>query len=105
MAAATIAPAAVVTGIGGTGAAGTAPPADKARQTAESFEALFLSTVIDRMFASLPVDGPFGGGQAEATYRSFLADAYADALTQRGGVGIADALYDELIRLQEASSP
>lgn len=78
-----------------------APP-DPARQAAEEFEAVFLSTVISRMFSSLPVDGPFGGGHAEATYRSFLADEYASEVARGGGIGIADEIHAELLRIQEA---
>jgi Rod binding domain-containing protein len=95
---------------GGTSAPSAAtptPPQDRGelRKSAEDFEAVFLSTVISRMFASIPVDGPFGGGHAEATYRSFLADEYAAELSRQGGIGIADAVYADLVRLQETSAP
>jgi Rod binding domain-containing protein len=86
--------------------AAPAPAADPAREAALEFESVFLSTILDRMFASLPTDGPFGGGQAEATYRSLLAGEYAGALARTGsGIGIADTLYAELIKLQEAGTP
>ena len=87
------------------GLSGEAPPQDaqSLRKSAEDFEAVFLSTVISRMFESIPVDGPFGGGHAEATYRSFLADEYGAELSRQGGVGIADAVYADLLRLQEAN--
>ena len=74
------------------------------RQTAEEFEAVFLSTVISRMFQSLPVDGPFGGGHAEATYRTFLAEEYAGALSRQGGIGIAEEVYADLLRIQEEAA-
>jgi Rod binding domain-containing protein len=81
------------------------PAGGRLREVAEQFESVFLATVISRMFDGLPTDGPFGGGHAEATYRSFLADEYAGALAGRGGIGIADVVYADLLRIQEAEAP
>ena len=91
------------------GAGNAVPPTAHAqdqslRQIAEEFESVFLSTVISRMFQSLPVDGPFGGGHAEATYRTFLAEEYAGALSSQGGIGIADDVYADLLRIQEEAA-
>lgn len=69
---------------------------------AKEFEAVYLSTVFDRMFESVNTDGPFGGGKSEATWRSFLADEYAGEVTRQGGIGLADAVRAELVGLQEA---
>jgi Rod binding domain-containing protein len=53
------------------------------------------------MFAGVN-EGPFGGGQAANTWRSFLTDEYARNFAKAGGIGIADSVYKELIALQEA---
>lgn len=81
------------------------PPAgnEKDVKVAEDFEAVFLTTVFNRMFASLETDGLFGGGEAEKTWRSFLAEQYAGEVARQGGIGIADAVRSELVALQEAS--
>ncbi|VAW11400.1 hypothetical protein MNBD_ALPHA09-705 [hydrothermal vent metagenome] len=78
---------------------------DAQTKAAEEFEATYLATVFDRMFASIPTDGPFGGGNAEATWRSFLAKEYAGEVVGRGGIGLADSVRAELIGLQEVSNP
>lgn len=74
----------------------------RARDTAEQYEAVFIYQLLENMSSGLKTDGPFGGGEAEATWRSQLNDAYAKVIAQRGGIGIADALYKEMLRLQEA---
>ncbi len=43
----------------------------------------------------------FGGGQSEKVYRSMLNQYYAEAVSKRGGIGIADAVYSEILKLQQ----
>lgn len=40
----------------------------------------------------------FGGGFGSEAFHSFLHEAYADSIVQRGGLGIADAVYRHLHR-------
>jgi flagellar protein FlgJ len=75
--------------------------AAKARATAQDFEAVFLNSMFGQMFAGVS-EGPFGGGQAARTWRSFLTDEYAKNFAKAGGIGIADTVYRELITQQEA---
>lgn len=77
--------------------------AAKARATAQDFEAVFLNSMFGQMFTHVN-EGPFGGGQAANTWRSFLTDEYARNFAKAGGVGIADTVYKELIALQEAKA-
>jgi Rod binding domain-containing protein len=80
-----------------------APPSVKtaSRRAAEDFEAFFLSQTMESMFAGVDADKLFGGGQAEGVYRSMLLQEYGKAAARGGGVGIADAVYREMMRLQE----
>lgn len=73
------------------------------RETAEAFEASFLSQMLKPMFEGLSTDGPFGGGEAEATWRSFLLDAMAKKTVQSGGIGLTDTVMAEMLKLQEQS--
>lgn len=84
---------------------GTTGGGDDVAAAAREFESVFLSTVFNRMFASIETDGPFGGGEAERTWRSFLAEQYAGEVASQGGIGLADAVRSELISVQEASKP
>ena len=70
------------------------------RETAEAFEASFLSQMLKPMFEGLSTEAPFGGGEAEATWRSFLLDAMAEQTVRSGGIGLADAVMAEMIRMQ-----
>ena len=75
-----------------------------ARRAAEDFESFFLSRMMDEMFAGVKTDGPFGGGQGETMYRSLLNQEYGKVLAEAGGVGIADVVYSEILRLQEGNA-
>lgn len=80
-----------------------APNANSARMraTAESFEASFLSEMLKPMFQGLSTDGMFGGGDAEQTWRSFMIDAMAKQTVKAGGIGLADTVMAEMIKMQE----
>ena len=77
--------------------------AAKARATAQDFEAVFLNSMFNQMFTHVN-EGPFNGGQAANTWRSFLTDEYAKNFAKAGGIGIADSVYKELIALQEVKA-
>lgn len=76
----------------------------KAHKAAEQFEAVFLSQMLNTMSEGIKTDGPFGGGQEEKMYRGMLNDQYASAISKRGGVGIADQVYKEILKLQETQA-
>ncbi len=85
-----------------------APSAEtpRMRETAETFEASFLSQMLKPMFEGIKTDGPFGGGEAESTWRSFMIDAMAKQTVKAGGIGLADTVVAEMIRMQtEQSAP
>lgn len=79
-------------------------PADRIRKTAEDFEASFLAALLQPVFASLPTDGPFGGGEGEASYRSFMVEAMARQAVKAGGVGLAARVQAEMLKMQEGGA-
>jgi len=72
-----------------------------ARAAAEDFEAVFLSVLVESMFSGVSTDGPFGGGQGETVFRSLMHQEYGRMLAENGGVGVSDAVYSEILKLQE----
>jgi peptidoglycan hydrolase FlgJ len=72
------------------------------KRAAEDFEAFFLTQTMASMFEGLDTDPLFGGGPGESTYRSFLTQEYGKIVAKAGGIGIADAVAREIIKLQEA---
>ncbi len=73
----------------------------RAWTTAQDFESTFVSTMFQTMFQGIKTDGPFGGGQGEETFRSLLVDQYGREMTRAGGIGIADKIYGEILKMQE----
>lgn len=73
---------------------------EQARAVAEQFERMFLTEMLQPMFSGIETDGMFGGGQGEEVFRPMLLDQYADSIARGGGVGIADAVMKEILRLQ-----
>lgn len=73
-----------------------------ARETAENFEAVFLSQMLRPMFDTLKTDGLMGGGKAEGMYRDMMVDEVGKSIAKSGGIGIADSIYREILKLQEA---
>jgi len=73
------------------------PDAKAAMKAAKSFESVFISEFLGSMFEGIPTDGPFGGGQGEAMFRSMLTDQYAQAIEQQGGFGLAAYVQRQLM--------
>lgn len=68
---------------------------------AEEFEAVFLSQMLNHMFDGVETNELFGGGAGEDTYKSMLVDEYGKILARTGGIGVADHVKAEMIRMQE----
>ena len=80
-----------------------APAVDRnspAYKAAQDFESVFLGQMVAQMYTGLDAQGPFGGGFAEETYRSLLYQELGRQMSASGGVGIADAVYAEMVKLQ-----
>lgn len=81
----------------------TAPAIDRnsaAYKAAQDFESVFLGQMVAQMYTGLDAQGTFGGGFAEETYRSLLYQEIGRQMSASGGVGIADAVYAEMVKLQ-----
>ena len=70
------------------------------RETAEKFEASFMSVMMQSMFAGVKTSQPFGGGQAEEMFKSLLTESMAKEVSKAGGVGLADTIQREMLKLQ-----
>jgi peptidoglycan hydrolase FlgJ len=72
----------------------------KAKSAAGEFESMFLNSMFEQMNTNVDGEGPFGGSGAQKVWRSFLTNQYAQMYAKAGGVGIANHVYDELLKLQ-----
>lgn len=68
---------------------------------AKEFEAQFITQMLGLMFEGVSTDHAFGGGPAEEIYRSFLMDEYGKIFAEAGGIGVADHVRTELLKMQE----
>lgn len=78
---------------------------EEVRRAAEEFESMFLSEMMGPMFEGLDTEGLGGGGMGEQIFRPMLVEQYAKAISQAGGIGLADSIVAELNRLQAAQAP
>ena len=74
---------------------------DPLARVARRFEAQALSALMKPVFGEVR-KGLLSGGAAEEQWRPMLVEQHARAWSDRGGVGIADAVYRELLRAQAA---
>lgn len=72
-------------------------------KTAKDFEASFLSVMLTQMFKDVGAEAPFNGGQGEAAFKSFMSDAMAKQMVRSGGIGLADTVGKEMLKLQGLS--
>ncbi len=81
------------------------PGYEKLHKQAVELEGVFLNTLMKEMFSSIKTDEEsFGGGFAEETWRGIQSEQFATALAEKGGIGLADQLMGDLLRLQEANN-
>jgi Rod binding domain-containing protein len=72
----------------------------KIHDTAQSFEASFLSSMLQEMFEGTEASAPFGGGPGETMFRSVLTGAMAKEVVKAGGVGVSAEVEREMLKLQ-----
>ena len=72
-----------------------------AKKTAEEFEAVFIAEMLKPMFQNIEPAEPFGGGQAGKMWQEMQVAEYGKAISKAGGIGIADAVFREMIKAQE----
>ena len=73
------------------------------KQSAQDFEASFLSQAFGSMFEGVKTSPPFGGGAGEDAFRSFLYDAMAKDMVKKGGIGLAASVQREMLKMQGLS--
>ena len=78
----------------------TAARFNKAKDTAQDFEAMFIHSMFQQMFTNVG-QGPFSGGPGANVWRSFLTDEYSKSFVKAGGIGLAADVQRELLARQE----
>jgi Rod binding domain-containing protein len=73
-------------------------------KSAQDFEAMFMTQMLQPMFQGLGTDPTFGGGHGEEIMRTFLLQEYGKIIAKSGKIGIAAAVKDEMIKAQANTS-
>lgn len=77
------------------------PNAKQIDEQAKDFEAAFLSEMIKPMFETVKVNSLFGGGKGEEVFRGMMIQEYGKKIAAAGGIGLAEKIRSELLRIQE----
>ncbi|MDX2112434.1 MAG: rod-binding protein [Alphaproteobacteria bacterium] len=70
-------------------------------KTAKDFESMFLSQMLEQMFGESVGSELFGDEQTSEIYKGLVVEQYGKEIARSGGIGIADYVRKELLRLQE----
>ncbi len=81
-------------------AAGAADTTTEGRlkKACRDFESLMLQQMLSSMHKSIPDGGLFGESPGQEIYQSLRDEELAKTLADRGGLGLADALYRQMSR-------
>lgn len=74
--------------------------AEKAREAASEFEAVFLSQVLATMTQELGGAGSVAGDGGDV-YQDMFNKEVAKMISRSGGIGVADTILQEMLKLQE----
>ncbi len=72
----------------------------KIEASARAFEGQLISQMMQPMFEGLSTTPPFGGGEGESTFRTFLVDEIGKQSAKAGGIGLAKSITAEMLKMQ-----
>lgn len=75
--------------------------AEQLMDVAKALEAQFLSEMLKSAGVGKTPDA-FGGGSGEDQFASFMRDEQAKQMTQAGGIGLAQALFESMVERSNA---
>lgn len=83
------------------------PPASEPhaqlREVAQDLEAAFLAEMLKHAgFGEARDEESFGGGIGEEQITSMLRNEHASAISAQGGLGLAESIFQSLVRRAEA---
>ena len=89
----------------GARATGKAVPDTSLRQVAADFESLFVNQMFQAMRRTVPESKLFAQNSGEKMFRDMLDQQWASGLANRGGVGIGDMLYQQMVGNEDLVRP
>ncbi len=74
-------------------------------KVAKDFESMFIGEMLQPMFGDTEGSDAFGSAESNDVYKGLLMDEYGKQITRAGGIGVADFVKKELLKLQEVTHP
>jgi flagellar protein FlgJ len=75
----------------------------KIQKAAQDFEAMAIGQMLQPMFDTVDLSkGMFGGGEGESAWKPMMVSSMAKHMAAHGGLGLAQPIMQQMIRLQEA---
>ena len=74
---------------------------EKLKKACSDFEALFMARMLKQMRQSIPQNGLLGNGPGKEIYQSLMDQELAKKMSQRGGVGLGERLYRQVLQREE----
>ncbi len=79
-----------------------APIDQKVMKAATDFEAMTIGQMLEPMFATVDTaKGLLGGGTGEENFKPMLITEMAKQVEQHGGLGLANSIYAQMLKMQE----
>jgi Rod binding domain-containing protein len=82
----------------GSAPAGKKPVNKQVMKVAQGFESIFVNQMLEAMRKTVTKGGLIPESNAERTYQAMLDQEYAMAIAQTGELGLAEMVYDHLLR-------
>ncbi len=73
----------------------------QAENAGKDFESMFMGQMLEQMFGDSVGSQAFGDDDSGEIYKGLMMDAYGKEIGKSGGIGIADYVKRELLKLQE----
>jgi peptidoglycan hydrolase FlgJ len=70
-------------------------------KAAKDFESVFLSQMLTHMFEGVGDDDLAGDQNGDDVYKDWMVQQYGKLITDSGGIGVADYVKAEMLKLQE----
>jgi peptidoglycan hydrolase FlgJ len=69
---------------------------EELKKVANDFEAIFVNLLIKAMWKTIPDSGLYSENPAMGAYTDIMQSALSEEITKVGGIGIAQALYEDM---------
>lgn len=78
---------------------------DKLKEASQEFEAYFVNTLFKEMRKTIQDGGLVEKSQARTTFEEMLDKEMSKSISKTGGVGLADMIYNNMLKVYQSVDP